>query len=427
MAEYIPSDEHEAAAAAILKWYRRAHRLHRQGMWSREQSQFVLFGLARTGKTTLVMRLLPELAAIGWDIQIVAFTNKARNILNRKITEAERDLGINIPYRATTIHGLIYNVMERLDEETGKLRLIEMLKDNSALAGADLLILDEASMVKHKYAEDMEIFRVPSLIIGDPMQLHPVKGRAAYARGRQPHFLLTERHHTHDKEILAFGDRLRAGLPMPGVGYDRGSVKVIREHQLTHAELLDADIILVGEHKTRHFYNRKVRQLKGYAADEVLHEGEPVICWEGSAAIDLTNPIRAIPSDVATGTSWSVIEAELLRLRGWNGHMHPVVKMILVSREEPEVGKPRQIIEVRVLSEYLHHGREDPAHIIWPELQKFALGYAITTHKAQADGYDKVIWFDEPIGTRRDYDWRYTAATRAAEKLIVVWKPQRRR
>jgi exodeoxyribonuclease-5 len=429
--EYVPSQEHEACAAAILKWYGHVHRMHRKGEWDKELFLYVLFGLAGTGKTTLVTRLLPELGAIGWDIQIVAFTNKARNILNRKITEAERDLGIQLPYRARTIHNLIYKVIGVQEDENLNEQLIEVPKDNSDLEGADLLILDEASMVKHKYGSDLESHCVPTLVIGDPKQLHPVKGRAYYTRGRQPNFLLIERHRTHDKEIMALGDRLRQGLPMPNVGYDKGSVKVIYEHQLTNVELLEADILLVGEHQTRHTYNRKMRQLKGYTG-EIPYEGEPVICWETTKTpvLDLTDPNKPHWTDVANGSAWTVSKAELEPFPIRNGESrfdHSVVKMLLVNKEEPEVGQRPQVIDVRVFPEWLH-GREcEIRDFAKASPQRFVFGYAITTHKAQADGYDKVIWFDEPVGTRRDWDWRYTAATRAAENLIVVWKPQKRR
>ena len=53
---------------------------------------------------------------------------------------------------------------------------------------------------------------------------------------------------------------------------------------------------------------------------------------------------------------------------------------------------------------------------------EFAYGYAITCHKAQGSEWDKVLVREEgfPFAELEHARWLYTAATRAAEKLVLV-------
>jgi ATP-dependent exoDNAse (exonuclease V) alpha subunit len=59
----------------------------------------------------------------------------------------------------------------------------------------------------------------------------------------------------------------------------------------------------------------------------------------------------------------------------------------------------------------------------WLKPNEFDYGYAITCHKSQGSEYDKVIVLEEYLkGDSKEEHarWLYTAATRAAKKLIVV-------
>src|SRR5690606_4459337 len=103
-----------------------------------------------------------------------------------------------------TVHSLIYTPVDKArthleelkrqlaqtvdpDEQkilTGKIRLEEIkleqpgfvLKEDSELEDADLLVLDEVSMVGEKMAHDLLSFGTKLLVLGDPAQLPPVDG-----------------------------------------------------------------------------------------------------------------------------------------------------------------------------------------------------------------------------------------------------------
>ena len=52
----------------------------------------------------------------------------------------------------------------------------------------------------------------------------------------------------------------------------------------------------------------------------------------------------------------------------------------------------------------------------------FLYAYAITVHKAQGSEWDKVLVYEEnfPFNKIEHARWLYTAATRAAEKLVIL-------
>jgi len=53
--------------------------------------------------------------------------------------------------------------------------------------------------------------------------------------------------------------------------------------------------------------------------------------------------------------------------------------------------------------------------------EEFTFGYALTVHKAQGSQWNNVMLFDEGSVFREDASrWRYTAVTRAAERITVV-------
>src|SRR5262245_51692450 len=158
--------------------------------WLKDASRpiYRLFGYAGTGKTTLAKHL-----ASGVNRPIfAAFTGKAASVL--------RDAGCP---GARTLHRLLYNVTNRdraklhqleaelslmdanhpdfperkaeVDLERDKVRRLWFyVNEQSDLRNADLLVVDEVSMVDKKIGEDILSFGKKVLVLGDPAQLPPV-------------------------------------------------------------------------------------------------------------------------------------------------------------------------------------------------------------------------------------------------------------
>ena len=169
-----------------------------------------------------------------------AFTGKAALVMTRKGTPA------------STIHSLIYRVSEATPEEIARvekelfdlqralnrmqpaertfaetqirrlqLRLADihkpqfLLNDQSLVRDADLIVLDEVSMVGPEMAADLLAFGKPILVLGDPGQLPPIKGAGAFTNVA-PDVMLTEIHRqAEESAILRLATMARQGEPIP--------------------------------------------------------------------------------------------------------------------------------------------------------------------------------------------------------------------
>src|SRR5262249_22339738 len=112
------SPQQDAALKAVASWLKRG-----------EPQVFRLFGFAGTGKTTLAKQIAEDVSG---EVAFGAYTGKAALVLRSKGCRG-----------ASTIHSLIYRSRGEDDDETPSF----VLNRNSAAADADLIIIDECSMV----------------------------------------------------------------------------------------------------------------------------------------------------------------------------------------------------------------------------------------------------------------------------------------
>ena len=180
------SPQQEMALYAVAQWLRRG-----------APQVFNLSGYAGTGKTTLAKEIARDAGTPGEDVLFGAFTGKAASVMRAKGCTG-----------ASTLHSLIYKVFEEPGEtEDDPPRLVFMRNPKRPLAGAKLLIIDESSMVGTNLGRDVLSFGQPTLVLGDPAQLPPVKAAGFFAG--EPDIMLTEIHrqakgrsnhqHEHDR------------------------------------------------------------------------------------------------------------------------------------------------------------------------------------------------------------------------------------
>lgn len=369
---------------------------------------FRLFGYAGTGKTTIAR----ELAREAGTTLFAAFTGKAALVLQKKGC-----------YPASTIHKLIYSPKERsrsellrlrrrmvrlvqeeaeqdkidrlqeqIDREEKKLKQPTFdLREDSELKSANLLVVDEVSMVDGKIADDLMSFGVPILALGDPAQLDPVRGSGFFIK-EKPDFLLTEIHRQAEgSPIIDLATTVRTGRRLEYGEY--GESAVVKHGTLPISHGLDYDQILVGTNKRRVHVNNRCRELLGRRS-ALPETGDKLICTRNDHEVGLLNgSLWVCRSDAEVVDDDTILlhveSVDTKQAESFTAHSHPF------------------------------EGREIP-HWLIREEQCFDYAYAITTHKAQGSQWPSVLVVDESDRFSSPKKWLYTAITRAADRVTIV-------
>lgn len=400
MSVQLSSSQH-AIVDQILRWYRDPH----------SDLVFYLAGYAGTGKTTLARFVADE---IGNDVLFAAYTGKAAQAMMKRGVEF-----------ASTIHSLIYvpfevNIDERMAQLSAELatatnplqvkKLKEEIEDlqanehkprfalnhDSALGRANLLILDECSMVDRKVGEDLMFFNTKILVLGDPAQLPPVKG-SGYFTERSPNAFLREIHRQAEGDpILDIATRARNGEHIPfGTYGDR--VRVIsRDAVSTSAILQEYDQILCGFNKTRHTFNQRSRRVLAYA-NPIPMTGEKLISLKNDRDTKILNgTLMRVTEDAECVED----DPEAVHLQVCPDDHAPIYLNCIKSR---------------------FTAPDDDPGFLKKRLMDLDYGYAITVHKSQGSEWESVCLLDDGFGRGADRArWVYTAVTRARSKLLIV-------
>ena len=339
---------------------------------------FRLFGWAGTGKSTLARYLAEGVKSVKY----AAFTGKAALVMRKKGCRG-----------ASTIHSLIYSLVS---EKEGEPKFA--LDPESEAAMADLIVIDEVSMVDEALAVDLLSFGTKVLVLGDPFQLPPVQG-AGYFTAHEPDVMLTEIHRqAADNPIIRMSLEIREGGHLDYGRYDDSIV--IPKSEVDRDEVTGADQVLVGRNKTRVDYNDRLRELKNLPRHEPV-AGDRLVCLRNNPQKRLLN-----------GQIWTAAE-----VRKRSGARY---SMTLAADEESAAGKKATAHVVTHAAFF--SGEED--QLAWPERRRFdefTFGYCLTVHKSQGSQWDKVYLFDESFVFREDRRrWLYTGVTRASERITVV-------
>ena len=340
---------------------------------------FRLFGWAGTGKSTLARHLAEGVKSVKY----AAFTGKAALVMRRKGCRG-----------ASTIHSLIYTLVS---EKEGEPRFA--LDPESEALTADVIVIDEVSMVDEALARDLLSFGTKVLVLGDPFQLPPVQG-AGYFTAHEPDIMLTEIHRqAADNPIIRMSMEIREGGHLEYGRYDDSIV--IPRGEVDREAVVSADQVLVGRNRTRVDYNDRLRELKNLPEHEPV-PGDRLVCLRNNPQKRLLN-----------GQIWTAVE---VRKRSTNRF-----SMDLVPEEETTASGRKARAHV-VTHAAFFSGEEDL--LGWQERRRFdefTFGYCLTVHKAQGSQWDKVYLFDESHVFRDDRRrWLYTGVTRASEQITVV-------
>lgn len=422
------SPQQQEAIQKITDWYA-----------SSDKQVFRLFGYAGTGKTTLARHIVDSL---GVRALFAAFTGKAAYVLRSKGCDG-----------AQTIHSLIYQPVEkvrrRLDElheqlarETdpterallAKMAKVEeeklqtpdfILREDSLLDGAPLLVLDEVSMVGERIAADLLSFNTKILCLGDPAQLPPVEG-GGYFINATPDHLLTEIHRSAlDSPVTRLATSVRQSPPgdrtlgMGGMDGDSG-----RKLAVTAGEVAGFDQVLVGTNKVRWQAINLLRELKGLRGS-VPQPGDRIIGLANSAEADVFN-----------GQQFTVVD-----VKPPGAHDDRVVMTVL-----DDAGEQRRLT-TWMAGFTGQEGEKQAKREGRGSVAAATFAQAITCHKSQGSQWDRVLVVDESwifaraatteamkagcdpasagaAGHLNGQRWLYTAITRAAQQVVVIASPR---
>lgn len=397
--------EQESALDAVTDWYAA------RGIGI---EPFRLFGPAGTGKTTLAKHIEHKLGIPG-GVVFGAYTGKAAHVLRKK----------GVP--ATTIHSAIYKPVEnreararweRATRELEELREMTDLSDQELAVkaeleqevtdleqaikqgvsfelnplaewgSADLIVLDEVSMVNERLALDIESFGVPVLVLGDPFQLPPVEGGGYYTNVK-PDVLLQEVHRQAlESPVLHLATDVRFGMP-----WRKHLVKV------NLADAMAADQILCWKNSTRINLTSRIREKLGRPAGSPV-PGDRVMCLVNNKDIGVFN-----------GQQFEVLntfndrESMLLRDDEGNEVQHYFDPDGFRGLDGEKEAKARR----------RHSGR----------VGLFTFANVITVHKSQGSEWPHVYVVDQTeqmwkSSATEKARWMYTAITRASDRITIA-------
>lgn len=351
-------------------------------------------GLAGTGKTTLVSALAQELESQGVCVVYAAFTGKAVNVMGKKLRAA------GVHGQCMTLHSLMYRPKVDGNGQIEGWEKVESLP-------AELVVVDEASMVGRELWEDLLSYGLPILAVGDHGQLPPI-GDSVVNLMLEPDLKLEQIHRqAQGNPILALAQHVRLGNSHYQYEPTDDRVSFVPSFAAVAENVAAAPnevAAICYTNKTRVAINNMVRRGLGRALKDPF-PGDTVICLRNKKPIfnGMRGRLGLIDASGKDDSAGAVIDFE-------DDGLRLTSKVYLPQFNNPKTfdkidgpdGKSKSINSVGMLFDY---------------------GYALTAHKAQGSQFREVVLVYEDA-FRGDKDlrnrWMYTAVTRASERLYVV-------
>lgn len=412
------SPQQDAALSKVDRWLRDPS----------AQQVFRLFGYAGTGKSTLAKHL----AQGSGKTIFAAFTGKAAHVMRTKGCADAR-----------TIHSLIYTPRERgtariddlkrqLDsliasltaklssdrspdqvksiveshpevvnlrnqvvvERKSRNKPLFQLRADSEIRNADLLVIDECSMVGAEMAHDLLSFGTKVLVLGDPAQLPPVMG-TGYFTDAKPDVLLQEIHRqARDNPIIDLATRVREGKRLEFGTY--GNSAMVDWHNVDSSIPERVDQILVGTNKFRRAVNARMRErLNRGGGSPYPVPDDRLVCLRNDREVGVLN-----------GSIWRAQRVS-----------QPVAGLLEMEVEPEDIGVATSLVAHASIFE----DGSEPVGFDARDAAWFDYGYALTVHKSQGSQWDDILLFDESaVFGQAAARWLYTGITRAAGRITIA-------
>ena len=374
--------------------------------YKNHEKYVTISGYAGTGKTTLVRFIIEALDVSEDKVAYATYTGKAAEVLRKKGNK-----------NAMTLHKLLYDSVPK--PGGGFFRIPKQSLDYT------IVVVDEVSLAPKSMLEMLFKHKIFAILLGDPEQLPQIDKNETHDYLAHPHIFLDEiMRQASESEIIQLTLKIRRGEDIP---FFKGKeVIVLPRKELVTGHLTWADSIICATNATRYNINAQMRELLGFEGD--LQSGEKIIIkrnyWEdcnedGDALVNGTIGIVKNPFE-----SFITIP-QFIRS---DKHKFPTI----MAEFEPDGGKTFGTINFDkdfMLKEtpcmdwrtsYAVGKMRMRLGDIIPRQATY--GYALTCHAAEGSEWDKVLVVEEsfPFAKEEHRRWLYTAATRAAEKLVLV-------
>lgn len=318
---------------------------------------------------------------------------------------------------ACTIHSLLYYPQK---DENGKL-IGWVKRDESAADLADLIVLDECSMIGDDIAADIKALNRKVLVIGDPGQLPPINRDSGFHTDKPDAFLEEIHRQAADNPIIRLAMMVREGRELP-IKFSEDECWIAPLDYETREAIFRQDTqVICGTHQSRYNYTKSIRERYGIGG-EIPIAGEPVICCK-------TNYIHHFFNGyIGNMGEMQIIGEKLIDGNGSEYHRDEwYCDFIMDDLDEPRY---------RVLTDpylfknhYSGQGKIEPlADNIknYGRYSEFDWAYIITCHKAQGSSFEDVTIIDDSAVFRKDAaKWLYTALTRAEKHVTLLRRKYR--
>lgn len=379
--------------------------------YKRKERYTVISGYAGTGKSTLVKFIVAALPNINPDEDVIytSFTGKATQVLQKKGNK-----------NVSTLHKLLFESIPKPDGTFFR-KPVEFIPYK-------IVIVDECSMVPKELLQRLIKYNVHIICLGDPGQLPPINKNEDNHLLDHPHVFLDEiMRQEAESEIINLTMDIRAGKPL--TRYQGKEVQVLNKDELTTGMLLWADQIICAKNETRIALNNQMRDLLGRSGGP--QDGDKVICLKNNWDIYSVNNNPLVNGTIGYLKDSFSTYINLPKQISSDGQPKKldILTANFISDTEEDYGilnMDKQLITTGVpgldWKTSYKMGRNWRFQDKIPD--QFTYGYAITGWKAQGSEWDNVLVIEEgfPFEKEEHKQWLYTAATRAAKKLVIIKK-----
>lgn len=391
MDKFSLSPDQKSVLDAMISWNIDSHRA----------PYITVGGYAGTGKTTVLAEFRKELTKLSelTKVAFCSYTGKAARVLQNRLKVHG---ALRLVDSVGTIHSLMYSPVE--DEKTQEIVGWEKNKEIKA----DLIVIDEASMVDENIWFDLQSYGIPIVAVGDHGQLPPVRGN--FNLMQDPQIKLEKIHRQNEgNPIIMVSLMARTDGVIP-IGKYGDKVRKVDRHDPEAREQIgtilesynNETMLLCGYNTTRGDLNRYIRKQRGFESDAPKPR-DRVICLRNNHTAQIYNGMLGTVESVDLRD-----DANYFMQINLDGEEYPFRGDVLAAQfyapSSMNFSKDRSVTR---------------------QFDLFDFGYALTVHKAQGSQARRVVLFEERFPKMSDDEWRkwlYTGVTRAESELTVVGK-----